>query len=790
MTYSILVLGFYNRHNIGDEMYKMMIPQIFPQANFTFVCTDDIFEIPNHYDFVICGGGDIINAYFMQKIELLLSNYTGRVYGFSIGIPYESETRYLHLFDHVFVRSLNDYKLACTELGSINVTLIPDAAFALNTIHKQLTSKKIIGICLAQPAFHNNANAKSIINNICNALSKYYYSNNNISFILLSFNHSKNKEEESDFYINNIIFDKLNKLNIPITNKTDITTFHNMIETINNCNIILGMRYHSIVFSLILNKPIIALYSCQKVHNIVHDYNIETAYKLDTDNDYKPIYVSENKLYKLLSSVKQNDIHITYDWNIPYKIMFQQNKYINILIKNNKDSFENALFNCKKFLMKYLNITSSDYESTLSQINTLNIGNHDHADVARLLCYCITKSIQSPYLWGLIDNMKKQDFCLLNAIRYIWEDFNNNNTINEFYYPIISSPRQVFYNLDFVFQNDFKNCHRSGWYYVVGGLMNFDAHQLLRQTNIMIDTHVDRSFHWGEETLKTVGIIPYTSPWIGFIHHTFDKTHSSYNCNELFKKESFITSLKTCKGIISLTNYLTNDLSKILNDYNIPVFTIYHPMEMVDKLFTIDKFLKNKQKKIVQIGAWLRNPYSIYQLSLWKNTLNIQKVALMGKEMDLYFQPENLLQNIKNTLKLNLEPKYINKYSAGLFNTIQNNYNSVSILKHRSNIDYDILLSENIVFLDLIDCSAVNTILECLVRNTPLIVNRHPAIEEILGKEYPGFYNDLIDATLILNDIESIKHIHNYLKNIDKSQYSLDVFVQKIQNVIKFIQKI
>ena len=66
---------------------------------------------------------------------------------------------------------------------------------------------------------------------------------------------------------------------------------------------------------------------------------------------------------------------------------------------------------------------------------------------------------------------------------------------------------------------------------------------------------------------------------------------------------------------------------------------------------------------------------------------------------------------------------------------------SVEVMEHLSDSAYDELLSENVVFLNLIDASAVNTVIECIVRNTPLIINRLPAIVEILGEDYPLLSN-------------------------------------------------
>ena len=58
--------------------------------------------------------------------------------------------------------------------------------------------------------------------------------------------------------------------------------------------------------------------------------------------------------------------------------------------------------------------------------------------------------------------------------------------------------------------------------------------------------------------------------------------------------------------------------------------------------------------------------------------------------------------------------------------------------------EYDQLLEKNIVFIELIDASANNTILECIVRNTPIIVNKIEPVVEYLGDDYPLYFENLI----------------------------------------------
>jgi hypothetical protein len=654
-------------------------------------------------------------------------------------------------------------------------------------------------------------------------------------FHLISFNYG-DAESETDYEINRELREALIRLDpdFPVFFPQNLKDPVLLFNKIKSMDIVLCMRYHSLLFSIINKRITIAMYCTPKMDHVVNDFagNIFDKYMIASDEQGMPIYISREWIANTLINASTSQRKITLakiDWSLPKKIMFENKKNVNIIIKNSLESFDNTLFICKKMLMKYLNMTSTEYENILNQNSVLSIGSHEYIDVARLMCYCVTKSMQSPYIWGLIENMQLPNFCLYSAIKYIWEDFNqkvSDKTPGEVYYPSINIERKVFVNLDFVFQSDFSGYHRSGWAYAIGGLMTIDAHQMLRSTDILIDTYVDRSFHWGQDTLQTIGVVPYKCPWYGFIHHTFDTTHSTYNCAQLFVNPVFIESLKTCKGLISLTEYLARDLRIALikaGMKTVPVYVVSHPMETVDNVFTMNRFKSNTDKKLVQIGAWLRNPYAIYELPMWKNKLGLQKTALKGKEMDHYFKPDSFLEEIKAVLTTKkyfgdhpcgeicrpacrpadpvcrpdnticrpacspennvCRQNNMNKYCEGLYNTIVRNDKSVRIIDKLSNDDYDNLLGENIVFLNLVDCSAVNTVLECLVRNTPLIINRHPAVEEVFGKEYPGFYDDMIDATMIINSIDKIEEIHTYLKKLNKKPYNIDKFVSDVQNI-------
>ena len=89
----ILFLGFYERGNLGDDSYVSAFPLIFQDCECIFQCTDDTLCIPNNIDVIVVGGGDVINSYFMSRVEELIKDFTGPVYAFSVGIPYVSDGR-------------------------------------------------------------------------------------------------------------------------------------------------------------------------------------------------------------------------------------------------------------------------------------------------------------------------------------------------------------------------------------------------------------------------------------------------------------------------------------------------------------------------------------------------------------------------------------------------------------------------------------------------------------------------------------------------------------------------
>lgn len=252
------------------------------------------------------------------------------------------------------------------------------------------------------------------------------------------------------------------------------------------------------------------------------------------------------------------------------------------------------------------------------------------------------------------------------------------------------------------------------------------------------------------QALPVPGNTPLDKPWIGFWHNPqnmplwFDYQHSPQS---IMKRQYFLESLKQCKGIYVFSQYFKNWLVDHLpSECKVPVDVVYHPTDAKDiELWSFDKFVFNHKKSILMIGYWLRNMHALVELKCDKQTW--QKCWLYGNSHAFeMFQKEGQEE-------CGLEQDDVHKY-----------VNEIQCLDHVSNEMYDQLLTSNVAFLNLYDSSCNNAIIECMVRHTPLLVNKIPPVIEYLGEDYPFYYTTLEEAGEKLKNVKLIEETHEYLK--------------------------
>ena len=230
-------------------------------------------------------------------------------------------------------------------------------------------------------------------------------------------------------------------------------------------------------------------------------------------------------------------------------------------------------------------------------------------------------------------------------------------------------------------------------------------------------------------------------PWIGFVHQVPENNYFYYpDLHRLVNNAHFLKSLDNCRGLFVLSSVVKEYLLAHLRQA-VPVVCVLYPMTPFpdSKAFCWEQFHQLEKKRVLFIGEFLRNYQSFYDLKIPNGYMKY-----LLKAPDVNF--EKLLDCQKQRINLKT---------------------NASVTLHNERVSdeyYDELLSSSIVFLSLYDAPANTTVIECLGRNTPLVVNRLPGVEEYLGKDYPLFYDTLEDAAALLKDSERLLQASEYMK--------------------------
>jgi hypothetical protein len=197
----------------------------------------------------------------------------------------------------------------------------------------------------------------------------------------------------------------------------------------------------------------------------------------------------------------------------------------------------------------------------------------------------------------------------------------------------------------------------------------------------------------------------------------------------MLERPVFKKSMPNCVGIITFSDYMTQWVTHNV-DATIPVHTLKHPTEIPENKFNFDKFMANPEKSVIQIGYWLRKMCFIgsIQSPVYK------KIWLYGGKhaMDC-IQRECIEHHANNEPCGDMKDVLITRLSDEL---------------------YDEVLTKNVIVLNLYDTS-----------HTPILVNKHPAVIEYLGPDYPLYYETYEEANRKLHNFDVIKAAHVYLKN-------------------------
>jgi hypothetical protein len=592
-----------------------------------------------------------------------------------------------------------------------------------------------------------------------------------------------------------------------------------LLNIAKNSNFCVSTGYYSTLIALNCGIPTFPIYTTEETFHLLDSRNCDFGFNYINSCNITKKFVEFSNFKELCIGKLPDEI-----------LIFEDRLFTEI--QEIIDSNEECILQKEVSVENIYTVLKNTAKNTFNKDNLWDITDKENIlFMAKIASYMLTQGRQdSPYLSGLVSKICTKNYNYKEEFKFVICDYSSKIQV-----VLPSNPKGII-NCTFIDQWDYNSLHRSGWQYVFENLISLNN----VSAPLICDFYLDRTFGWNLKVNKITGVIPYIKPWIGFIHHTFENNVSEYNCNKLFKAKEFITSLKYCKGLFVLSNYLKNDVEKALIklclDY-VPVTTIYHPTEFVSSQISFDweKFIENKDKKVIHVGGWLRNIYFFYRLDV---PSVFSKVALKWKFMNNYFPTQDfkneLLQmciqmteddnkdnpgNISREPNVSVNPNvscdpdlYLdedddegdeninNKEILCCRNKVPKNtfikcfledswriFDSVELYQDIQDSEYDKLLTCNVVFINLIDASAVNAVIECIVRNCPIIVNAHPAVIEVLGKKYPLLYETQYEAQQIFSDINKIKLGYEYLVKMDKSFLKISVFKRNFINALSLI---
>jgi hypothetical protein len=216
-------------------------------------------------------------------------------------------------------------------------------------------------------------------------------------------------------------------------------------------------------------------------------------------------------------------------------------------------------------------------------------------------------------------------------------------------------------------------------------------------------------------------------PWVGFIHQVPKHDLKWFpDLERMLRDEYWNASAQNCLGLFVLSTYVKEYLQNA--GCQIPIAHILYPAEPTDRLFSSDRFFGRSPNRIVSGGEFLGNFQPFFDLK----ALGFVKELLVHED----FKWQSIVPN-----------------------------DSVGLLGRVSDDEYDALLENSVVFLNLRDAPANTTVVECIARNTPILVNRLLGVVEYLGEEYPFYYSSLEEAEAKLQQPDLIRKASQYLSD-------------------------
>lgn len=256
--------------------------------------------------------------------------------------------------------------------------------------------------------------------------------------------------------------------------------------------------------------------------------------------------------------------------------------------------------------------------------------------------------------------------------------------------------------------------HRSGWPVALEHLAAVASNE-----GMLLDDFVEATFN------HTRAKRPRREPWVGIFHHPVSvrsprKRDFDDELRRLGNRRNWNRSRPSLCGAIALCGEVAREAEAWLG---VPALALYIPTATDAPRWNADAALE--KRRLLQAGTYLRNTQFIFQIAPagWRR-------ARLWYDAKWTNRQDDELRNIR------IRPDVCRA--------------DVELISYLDNAAYDRIMAESVVVNEFFGAAANNLVAECMVRGTPLLANRLPAIEEYVGRDYPLFYNSLDDIPRLL----------------------------------------
>lgn len=255
------VWGWYGKHNIGDESYKLSFPTLFPHIDFDFEDTK------GQYDLCVLGGGDILDEYFVQK-ALACPCKSRHILSVSAG-P-KAPIGLLDAFDTICVRDrrseeyLKSRGITCQFMPDVALILQPSRLQGISMLSKRFAEEgldlyaKRVGVVLNSHLIHSKEgmlarDMVTFLKAIQDIAKLADETNASFVFFPMSTGMPCDDRISNGLLASRCKFWKKNWL------VQDRLSVQETLDLVSACDVVISSRLHSSIFSLISHVPFLDL---------------------------------------------------------------------------------------------------------------------------------------------------------------------------------------------------------------------------------------------------------------------------------------------------------------------------------------------------------------------------------------------------------------------------------------------------------------------------------------------------------------------------------------------------